>query len=131
MCHVQTKNVDINGGCGASADVDCLNDEGGSISSGGIANGQFGVSRLCVNGNAVICPQDQVSLCPFHPRIWFSLYISWKLDFGTSSGGQTGQQLHVQLDLWRLCWNILKKCERAQNMSSKYQFIPLSHPWSR
>lgn len=111
---IRTKNVDIDSGGGASTDVDCLNDVGGGVSSGGVGNGELGVSRLGVNGNAVICPQDQVSFCPFYPGIRFSLDISRKLDLSTSSGGQTSQQLHIELDLWRLCWNILKKGLREQ-----------------
>lgn len=111
---IRTKNVDIDSGGGASTDVDCLNDVGGGVSSGGVGNGELGVSRLGVNGNAVICPQDQVGFCPFYPGIRFSLDISRKLDLSTSSGGQTSQQLHIELDLWRLCWNILKKGLREQ-----------------
>lgn len=53
---INTKNVDIDGGGGASTDVDCLNDVGGGVSSGGVANAQLGVSRLGVNGDAVISP---------------------------------------------------------------------------
>lgn len=53
---INTKNVDIDGGGGASTGVDRLDDVGGGVSSGGFANGQLGVSRLGVNGNAVISP---------------------------------------------------------------------------
>ncbi len=88
MC-VITENVDIDGGGGASADIDCLNDVGGGVSSCGVGNGQLGVPRLSVNGDAVISPQDQVGLGPLHPGIRFSFDIGWELDLGSGSGGQT------------------------------------------
>ncbi len=89
--NIFTKNVDVNGGSGTSTGIDCLNDVGGSVSSGGVADGQLGVSWLCVNGDAVICPQDQVSLCPLHPRIRLSFDISRKLDLGSCPCSQTSQ----------------------------------------
>lgn len=81
-----TKNVHINGGGSTPTDVDSLNDVGGSVSSRGIANGKLGVIGLSVYGDAIICPQHQVCLCPFHTGSWFALYISGKLDLGPCSG---------------------------------------------
>lgn len=101
---VNTKNVDINGSGSTSTDVDSLNDVGGTVSSCGIGNGKLRVIRLSVNDNAIVCPQDQVSLCPFHTGVRFALNISRKLYLGSCSCSQTSQQLDIKLDLWRFCW---------------------------
>lgn len=98
-----TEDVDINGGSGASAGIDSLNDVCGGVASGGFADGQLGVSQPRVYANAVISLEDQISLCPLHPRIRLSFDIGGKLDLGAGPGGQTSQQLDVQLDLRRLC----------------------------
>ena len=98
-----TENVDINGGRGTTAAVGGLNNVSGTVISLGLGDGDSGVSRLCVDGHPVICVEDQVGLGPFHTGLWLSSHLGWEFNLFASLGGQTSQQLGIQLDLWRLC----------------------------
>lgn len=100
---IQTENVDVDSGGGASAAVNSLDDVGGSVSSCGVSNGDLGVPRLGVNGNAVVGLEGHVSLGPLYTGIRFSSDISGKLNLGTGPNGQSCQQLHVQLNLRGFC----------------------------
>lgn len=101
---LRTENVDIDGSSRTSAGVDGFNDVGGAVASGGVSNRQLGVSWLCVDRNAVIGPQDQVSLGPLDAGIRLPFDVGRKFDFAASPGADTGQQLHIQLNLWRFWW---------------------------
>lgn len=61
------------------------------------------MSRLGVDGDSVIWFEDQVSLGPFHPRFGLTRHLGGEFNLAAGLGSQTGQQLGIQLDLWRLC----------------------------
>lgn len=123
-----TQDVDVNGGGGAPTGVHRLDDVGGGVSSGGVGDGQLGVSWLGVNGDAVISPKDQIGLGPLHPGIRLPLDVGRELDLGSSPCGQTSQQLHIQLDLWRLCGRCLEvQCQREQMVGESYTGSSRSH----
>ena len=98
-----TKDVDIDGGSGTATAVGGLNDVGGAVISLGFGNSDGRVSWLCVNGHPVIWFEDQVSFGPLHPGLRLTRHLSRKFNLTACLGGQTSQQLGIQLDLWRFC----------------------------
>lgn len=98
-----TEDVDVDGGSGAAAAVGGLYDVGGGVISRGLGDGDGGVSRLGVDRHPVIWFEDQVGLGPFDPWLGLTCHLGGEFDLAASLGCQTGQQLGIQLDLWRLC----------------------------
>lgn len=98
-----TEDVDVDGGSGAAAAVGGLYDVGGAVVSLGLGDSDGGVSRLGVDGHSVIWFEDQVGLGPFHPGFRLTRHLGREFNLAAGLGSQTGQQLGIQLDLWRLC----------------------------
>lgn len=98
-----TENVDVHGGSGTAAAVGGLYDVGGTVVSLGLGDGDGGVSWLGVDGHPVVRFEDQVGLGPFHPGFGFTCHLGGEFNFAAGLCSQTGQQLGVQLDLWRHC----------------------------
>lgn len=98
-----TEDVDVHGGSGTAAAVGGLDDVGGAVVSLGLGDGDGGVSWLGVDGHSVVWFEDQVGLGPFHPGLGLTHHFRGEFDLAAGLGSQTGQQLGVQLNFWRLC----------------------------
>lgn len=97
-----TQDVDVDGGGGSTAAVGGLDDVGGAVVSLGLGDGDSGMSRFGVNGDSVIWFEDQVGLCPLHPRFGLTRHLRRQLDLAAGFGRQASQQFSIQLNLWRL-----------------------------
>lgn len=98
-----TEDVYINSGSSSATAVGGFDNVGGAVVPLGLADGDGGVPWLCVDGHPVIGFEDQIGLGPFHSGLRFTRHLGRELNLTASLGGQTRQQLGVQLDLWRLC----------------------------
>lgn len=61
------------------------------------------MSWRSLNGHSVIWFEDQVGLGPLHPGLRLACHLGREFDLAASLGGETSQQLGIQLDLWRFC----------------------------